>query len=992
MNRVLGLVLLLAVILGFEHHRRFSARLRISEAMSANASTSFPGRLDHPDWIEIYNDAGHPVDLTGFHLTDDPRRLTKWRFPATSLEANQFLVVLASGGTGSEPATGDTTGALLDAGFRLDSAGEYLALVAPDGVTVVDAIEALPGRTDRAYGIPDLGTRARGSDSGSEVSRAWMRVPTPGFANAPALAGLLDEPRFGRNHGFHEAPFDLTLTAPDPAATVRYTLDGSEPSTDHGEDHRGPLRIDRTSVVRAIALREGYAPSRIETRTYFFLEDVLRQSPSGEPPPGWPAGRVINQQVLDYGMDPEVVGSLHPAHEVREALLDLPTVSLALPIDDLLDPSTGIYVNPAKRGPLWERPVSVEYIRPDGKAGFQIDAGLRLRGNHSRRPENPAHAFRLIFRGRHGESRLVFPLFGETGGRDFEHLDLITSLNWSWAVPENGSPGDLEKMTMLRDVFCRDTQRAMGRLSTRSDYCHLYINGVYWGLYLTQERPSAAFAASRLGGTRSDYDVVKAAGVVVDGTDAALLALHDLAIRTGFRDPSTWYRIQGLDLEGKSDPSVPPLIDIDNLIDYMLILFHSGFNDGPGGFHRSFPNNYYGLYRRGGREGWQWVVHDAEHSLDVGELDMTRSVRGYATRPGYLNPYDLHRSLMADRQYRARFSDRAQHHLLGEGALTDRACLERLDARARQIGKAIVAHSTRWGDAARERPLTVEDWRHAVDSTRRWLRGRAERILDQLDRIGLYMGKRPPVLVESPMGNRWFLPTDGDVYYTIDGSDPRGADEKPSVTATRTTTPEVDTRVLVPLDGPCVMRVPGGPADVRGWTTIEADETGWSSARGGLGYSGEEPFEEFIGQDVESLLRFANASLQARWRFEEPGSGPDEILVLQTRCDDGFVAYLDGVPIGERGKPDVLRWNSASFCSSPGNDVDILELPVYRLEPGPHVLAVQGLNVAADDDDFLLAAGLVGRTYRSPPLPPGKIIARSFEEGRWSPPLVVPPK
>jgi hypothetical protein len=67
---------------------------------------------------------------------------------------------------------------------------------------------------------------------------------------------------------------------------------------------------------------------------------------------------------------------------------------------------------------------------------------------------------------------------------------------------------------MNRDVFSRDLQREMGVPYTRSRYYHLYLDGVYWGLFQAEERPDAWFAETYLGGEREDYDVVKVERVV----------------------------------------------------------------------------------------------------------------------------------------------------------------------------------------------------------------------------------------------------------------------------------------------------------------------------------------------------------------------------------------------------------------------------------------------------------------------------------------------
>ena len=49
----------------------------------------------------------------------------------------------------------------------------------------------------------------------------------------------------------------------------------------------------------------------------------------------------------------------------------------------------------------------------------------------------------------------------------------------------------------------------MGQPYTRSRAYHLYLNGMYWGLYQTQERPEASYAESYFGGDKDNYDVVK---------------------------------------------------------------------------------------------------------------------------------------------------------------------------------------------------------------------------------------------------------------------------------------------------------------------------------------------------------------------------------------------------------------------------------------------------------------------------------------------------
>ena len=58
----------------------------------------------------------------------------------------------------------------------------------------------------------------------------------------------------------------------------------------------------------------------------------------------------------------------------------------------------------------------------------------------------------------------------------------------------------------IRDQWVRDTHAAMGYPAARGCFVHLYLNGLYWGLYNLTERPDADFAAASMGGDKGDYD------------------------------------------------------------------------------------------------------------------------------------------------------------------------------------------------------------------------------------------------------------------------------------------------------------------------------------------------------------------------------------------------------------------------------------------------------------------------------------------------------
>ena len=105
--------------------------VRISEFMAINDNGYDDEDRDEEDWIEIHNTGIDTVSLEGWFLTDDANNLTKWAFPKVTLASDAYLIVFASDKNRKDPL------GVLHTNFKLKGSGEYLALVRPDGKTVV---------------------------------------------------------------------------------------------------------------------------------------------------------------------------------------------------------------------------------------------------------------------------------------------------------------------------------------------------------------------------------------------------------------------------------------------------------------------------------------------------------------------------------------------------------------------------------------------------------------------------------------------------------------------------------------------------------------------------------------------------------------------------------------------------------------------------------------------------------------------------------------
>ncbi len=625
----------------------------------------------------------------------------------------------------------------------------------------------------------------------------YFATPTPGTLNNSGFIAFVADTKFSVNRGFYDQPFSLAITTDTTAATIIYTTNGSLPSLTNGIVYSQPLTIGGTTVIRAAAFKDGFQPSDVDTQTYVFVSDVIHQAANGAAPPGWPTSWGAN--TVDYGMDPDVVNNAAYRGEIQADLKAIPSFSIVTDFKNLFDPATGIYANPGNDGIDWERPASIELIYPDGTAGFHINAGIRMRGGYSRSTGNPKHAFRFFFRQEYGTATLSYPMFAKQGGVDtFDKFDLRTFENYSWSFE-----GDY-RFIALRDQFSRDTQLALGQPGERGDFYHLYINGQYWGLYNTDERPEASFGESYFGGDKADYDVVKVntdAGYTIYATDGNMDAWTRLwqAATNGFASDSNYFRIQGLNVDGTPNPAYENLLDVDNLIDYMLVIFFTGNIDAPisAFLGDSNPNNMFAVRNQTGLYGgFRFMAHDSEHTLlhesslgNTDELHRNRigpfpagdpTQQGAATALACSNPGYLFTRLSGNAEFRLRVADHVQKEFFNGGVLTTEGCRARFLGRSNDIYAAVVGESARWGDAKISPPRTRNvDWVKEMNRVYGdYFNQRPGIVLSQLKAKSLFPNVAAPVFNQfgDNVTNGFQLtltaPT-GTIYYTRDGSDPR---------------------------------------------------------------------------------------------------------------------------------------------------------------------------------------------------------------------------
>jgi hypothetical protein len=478
------------------------------------------------------------------------------------------------------------------------------------------------------------------------------------------------------------------------------------------------------------------------TNTFLFLADVLQQS-EATLPPGYP--HTWTSVTADYDMDPDIVNSTEYGPEIEDDMKSIPTLSVVTDIDHLFGTVNGIYTHTERRGPESERPISMEVIYPDGSPGIQVNAGIRLQGEFSRAAIVKKHSFRMVFKSQYGPSTLDFPLMPDNDVQQYDALVLTGGHGDAWHGGDVGA-------TYMRDTWAKDTLTDMGQLSSHSLYMHLYLNGIYWGMYRVTERPDGGFLAAHLGGDKEDYDAINS-HEPVDGDRVAWETLQTLANA-------------GLQSQANYD-AVAAICDLSDLIDYFLVNLYGNNNDWDS------KNWYAGRKREPGAQ-FKFFSWDYEDTL--------RGVTGSRiTVDSFDSPSSIWSDLWTENaEFRVLVGDHVQRHMFNDGALTPHKVAERWMRRANEIHGAMAAESARWGDMRRSIPYQRDkEW--LVEQQRLLLsyfpRRNAE-FLDALRSRGLYPNVAAPVFSQlggefSPGFQLTLSAPAGTIYYTLDGSDPR---------------------------------------------------------------------------------------------------------------------------------------------------------------------------------------------------------------------------
>lgn len=274
-------------------------------------------------------------------------------------------------------------------------------------------------------------------------------TPTPNASNATSepYTDYAATPQLLTPATISPTPITVDATNPNGGnSTLRYTLDGSEPSTS-SPLFVAPITISSTTVVRVRAFVLGLLPSKVATATYMIA----------------------------------------PEHHT-------PIISITTSNNDLNGPE-GIFTR-------WWRdddiPAYVDYFNPDGTLAFAQRTGMQLDGGFGGSRTQPQRSFRLeLDNGSLGAGSVNLPLIPDKPARtEYSRLYLRNGSNQHLFLPHK----DAAQVKMMAG--------ATNSYYSAWTPVTVYINGQYFGLYELREKIDAEFFATLEGADRDSMDVL----------------------------------------------------------------------------------------------------------------------------------------------------------------------------------------------------------------------------------------------------------------------------------------------------------------------------------------------------------------------------------------------------------------------------------------------------------------------------------------------------
>ncbi|MCQ2188530.1 MAG: CotH kinase family protein [Paludibacteraceae bacterium] len=527
-----------------------SAALKITEIMPSNLSTIVSDKYDYNGYVEIYND-GDQIDLNGWTVTNEKEGKTEW-----SLRLNQSHII-KKGYNLLFFAKDDV------AETSSNTAGNVNQLFAG---TVSQKLTSDEGKLILTNGSQTISIEYPKQYPHISYGDGGYMIPSPGVENKAAskIESRVASPKFsGTNPGVVYAGGNATvqLQCATDGAKIYYTLDGSIPTEERGTVYDSPIQINKTTIVRARAYKDGALYSNVVTGSYLFTDDIYSSCGNSR----------------------------------------LPIVSICSDREHFYDDKVGICVRGTNGAQAtcssdqaqnanyyqsWLRPANFEYII-DGKVVDNQEVEVGVFGNCSR--QHNVKSFKIKANKRTGNNKFQYTkFFADRSYTKYKALAL-----------RNGGNG-FYLNSRWRDGYMQTLARGLNIDYQAYQPVGYFLNGEYKGLMGLRERTDEDYIYSNYGYDEDEIEylrVNKDVGKYVAeiGTDEAYYKMENFAANNN----------------GDADfyEKLSQMMDIDEYIDYQIIQQFMANTD--------WVNNNIKVWRKKDGGKFRWILFDMDFGLST---------------------------------------------------------------------------------------------------------------------------------------------------------------------------------------------------------------------------------------------------------------------------------------------------------------------------------------------------------------------------------------
>lgn len=729
-----------------EEQNRGLGQVVVSEFMEKNRAVLQDEDGDFSDWIELYNQSGESVSLSGWSISDKEKK-NGWTLPETTLEPGQRLLLFASGK--------DRTGQQLHTDFALS--GDEGVFLRNEHGTLLSAAACGGCEADVAMTLQAGGSYAQSlyptpgyenSRAGYDAFQQSLSCESPLVINEVVVSNFTTLPQRGEYYDWVE----LKNVSSQPVLLSDYCLSDRN---DERTKYRLPeLSLQPGELWVVFCTQEPALPELTESTGFgldsgneqLYLSDgqgrlldyvSLRDIPynascgrqAGEP--GWfffssaspgeentGGGRYVAAAPVSLtkdgvfngvdGMEVELAGSGSIFYTLDGSAPTADSAAYTGPIH--IDKTTVIRAVSLEDGALPSRPLSLSFILNeehslpvlslltdspvafdqmyngrqkgvelpaslslyDGREGFTMGCGVSMNGETSL--VLPKKNMSVRFRGAYGQATLNYDIYGG-GVTEFTNLLLRSGQDFPRAIIRN---------ELCQELCAQATDRVINQ---RSEYCVLYINGVYSGIYSLKEKTNEQLYASLAGVSRDSVTVMEA-NVPLDSE-----FYHEVVEFCRFNDMS----------QPENYRHFCEIFDVDSLIDWLILEGYCANTDVTSGnvrYCRSTEND--------GK--WRMMFYDLDATFSEPASVYMNLMSQYAQQNRQVSAFIV--PLMANEEFKDRFLTRAAE-LMGS-VLTVENVFAQTDRLCAIVRPEVARDCVRFN-------RTVEEWENAVEEMKRVL-------------------------------------------------------------------------------------------------------------------------------------------------------------------------------------------------------------------------------------------------------------------------------